>query len=197
MAWGPRDGKFTTGQLLGGIGSRALNVVFPGLGTLANVAGNAYHGGGPLAGLFNRPQQLTRQPLDFQAGVTPNLAPMQMGGPSNLMSGFTPSPYGPYAGGYQLPNPLQAPSNINPISGLPNTQTGYGVSLPNYGGMQQPTNMPNVFANASRGSGGPFQSTFTNDPWGETAAGFGIGIGAPGQIQQLNLPAVLGRDRSA
>lgn len=184
-------------QLLGGVGSRALNVFFPGLGTAANIAGNAYHGAGPLGFLGRNPGRITNQPYDVQAGVSvPNMMP-PMNPTFSLSNGFVQSPYGPYAGGYQLPNPLQAPSNINPISGLPNTQTGYGVSLPNYGGMQQPTNMPNVFANASRGSGGPFQSTFTNDPWGETAAGFGIGIGAPGQIQQLNLPAVLGRDRSA
>ena len=205
LVWGqnfdPQTGRFTAtpAQVIGGIGSRALNFVLPGAGTAANIAGNAYYGSGPLGGLFNRPQRLGQQISDFQASVTPPSLP-SMYQPANLglPSGFMPSPYGPYASGYQFPGQqIPAGPDINPISGLPNTQAGYGVNLPNYGQIQQPATMPTVFANASRGSGGPFQSTFINDPWGETAAGFGIGIGAPGQTQQLALPDVLGRGRAA
>lgn len=180
--------------MLGGIGSRALNVIFPGLGTAANVAGNAYYGVGPLGFLGHDPQKLTRQPFDFQAGVTPpSLPSMYQPANLNLPSGFMPSTYGPYAGGYQFPpgmNPPIEPS-INEISGLPNTQSGYGVGLPNYGGMSQGQNKPTpqLFANAVSGMGGPFKSTFMNDPWGDTAAGFGVGIGTPGSAMSLGLPS--------
>lgn len=40
-----------------------------------------------------------------------------------------PSAYGPYSGGYQFQGLPPAPTT----SGLPDTQTSYGVSLPNYG----------------------------------------------------------------
>lgn len=43
------------------------------------------------------------------------------------------SPYGPYQGGYQFAPRPQAPTT----SGLPDVQTSYGVSLPNYGGQEQ------------------------------------------------------------
>lgn len=144
IAWGPKtpEHSFTTGQLLGGIGSRALNVVFPGLGTAANVAGNAYYGAGPLGGLVDRlrgPGDVQQQPLDFGGGVTPNFQP-QIGGPNlNLppTGGFMPSPYGPYAGGYQAPSQMPQGPNINPITGLPDMQAGY-AQLPNYGGQAAP-----------------------------------------------------------
>lgn len=62
FVWGnnynPSTGQWsaTPGQVIGGIGSRALNFVLPGAGTVANTIGNAYHGSGPLGGLFNRTQ---------------------------------------------------------------------------------------------------------------------------------------------
>lgn len=50
-----------------------------------------------------------------------------------------PSNFGPYQGGYQFGTP--APTT----SGLPNTPTSYGVSLPNYGGqMQAPMQGPQL-----------------------------------------------------
>lgn len=43
----------TPGQVLGGIGSRALNMFVPGAGTLVNAVGNGYYGQGPAARFFN------------------------------------------------------------------------------------------------------------------------------------------------
>lgn len=43
----------TPGQWIGGIGSRALNVVAPGLGTVANTIGNGLYGSGPLRGVLD------------------------------------------------------------------------------------------------------------------------------------------------
>lgn len=37
--------------MIGGLASRGLNFLVPGAGTLANIAGNAYYGQGPLAGV--------------------------------------------------------------------------------------------------------------------------------------------------
>lgn len=202
LVWGNnynrQTGQFTAtpSQIIGGLGSRALNFILPGAGTAANVAGNAYYGAGPLGGVVDRfrhnPQELTRQPMDFQAGVQIPGMPLQMGAPNfSIPSGFMPSPYGPYAGGYQFApgmTPGVEPS-INEISGLPNTQSGYGVSLPNYGQMTQPGPRPMQFSNATAGMGGPFKSTYMNDPWGDTAASFGVGIGAPGSAMNLGLPS--------
>lgn len=168
--------------MIGGIGSRALNFLIPGAGTAANVAGNAYYGAGPLGGVvshFRQPGQVQPQGLDPAGGVSvPNVTgPIGIGNPSlNLPGGFMPSPYGPYAGGYQFPGPMApAGPTINPISGLPNTQTGYGVELPNYGGMPQAPMGGRPFGTAA-GSFTPWgASSYQNDPWGETAAGFGVG----------------------
>lgn len=184
IAWGPKgDASFTPAQLIGGIGSRALNFLVPGAGTAANVLGNAYYGAGPLGGLVNQfrgPGGVQAQPLDpITGGVTGGIVPpgsigMNIGQPN--LPGFTPSPYGPYAGGYQFPGPLSPTGpTINPISGLPNTQTGYGVELPNYGGMPQAPMGGRPFG-AAAGSFTPWgASSYQNDPWGETAAGFGVG----------------------
>lgn len=106
-----------------------------------------------------------------------------------------PSPYGPYAGGYQFPQ-QPAPPSINPITGLPDINAGY-AQLPNYGQMAPQRTSPSAGFLTGHGSGGPFKSTFQNDPWGETAAGFGIGIGAPGQTQYLGLSDVQSRNRAA
>lgn len=186
LVWGknynPQTGRFTATptQVIGGIGSRALNFLIPGAGTAANIAGNAYYGSGPLGFLGNRgPGQVQPQGLDQNYGgvSVPNAAQTIAAPNMNLPSGFMPSAYGPYAGGYQFPGPM-APMGptINPISGLPNTQTGYGVELPNYGSMPQAPMMGGRPFGTAAGSFTPWgASSYQNDPWGETAAGFGVG----------------------
>jgi hypothetical protein len=202
LAWGPKGGdkSFTPFQLLGGIGSRALNFVLPGVGTAANIAGNAYYGAGPLGFIgrnMGQPGGVQPQPITGPGGgvSVPDYMPQVGMTPQMQQGGFMPSPYGPYASGYQFP--MQPAPDINPISGLPNTQTGYGVSLPNYGQTTPQRQVSPTGFLTGHGSGGPYKSTFMNDAWGDTAAGFGIGIGAPGQTQSLGLSDVLSRARSA
>lgn len=173
---------------MGGLGSRALNLLLPGLGVAANVAGNAYYGAGPLGGLRNQfagPGNVQRQGIDAPGVQVPDATGAiglgHLGMPAT--GGFMPSPYGPYAGGYQFQNPM-APSNINPISGLPNTQTSYGVSLPNYGGMPQTRNLGFGGGNYMTPGQIAGAGTYINDPWGETAAGFGVGAAGTPSIRQ-------------
>ena len=60
----------------------------------------------------------------------PGVSAPNVGMRPGMSLGFGPSQYGPYQGGYQF-------ASQPTISGLPNTRTSYGVSLPNFGAMPQ------------------------------------------------------------
>jgi hypothetical protein len=52
--------------VIGGLGSRALNMFVPGAGTLVNAVGNGYYGQGPAARFFNNgPGEIQREQFGF------------------------------------------------------------------------------------------------------------------------------------
>lgn len=61
--------------MLGGIGSRALNMFVPGAGTLVNAVGNGYYGQGPAARFFNNgPGDIQREHFGFDTSLNvPNI----------------------------------------------------------------------------------------------------------------------------
>lgn len=125
LGLGVRAGAtFLGGPLVGAGVGRAINT------GLTNYQNRNQIGQPDMGGIPQQPNPGVSVP---NVGMNPG---MNLGFPGAIgrppMGGV--SNFGPYAGGYGF-GP-QAPTT----SGLPNTQTSYGVSLPNYGGPTGPAN---------------------------------------------------------